>query len=368
ATGCGRRQTRMWESGRIAQHFDFLDLAFKDDTGEPLGCYGTLDMVAWPGSLTFTAEMAPDQLYVDGPVVGVAGNGLCIVKKPYDVPHRPELEPEQLTVECWIKIPEKMGRKSYGWLVCKNDNEWGQGNYGLMFRRGTVFAVLNNAGGRNQQEMIGQRGRFPAGKWVHLAMTFDGKTMAFYMDGRQQGKKTIDKVRVPGKGRLRIGQRSDGNFDVVNGLYDQVRVWSRALTGKELRAHTLKPGTIKDRSGLVLAQDFDSGGTAATPVWRDAKLRIGLTGGGQKWQDELRVAGPWKMGDKKRLGLTCNFADQRAADRKVAIQISTPGGQTFPVGFDATKDCHVADVKGLKRSFGGGWKKITDYDEFDIVL
>jgi hypothetical protein len=50
---------RLWESGRLVQHFDLLKLKFGDETGNSLECDGTLDLLAWPGSLTFTVDLTP---------------------------------------------------------------------------------------------------------------------------------------------------------------------------------------------------------------------------------------------------------------------------------------------------------------------
>ena len=50
---------RMWESGRYVQHFDFIGLNLQDSNGNALSCDGTLDLVAWPDSVTFTATLAP---------------------------------------------------------------------------------------------------------------------------------------------------------------------------------------------------------------------------------------------------------------------------------------------------------------------
>jgi len=50
---------RLWESGRLVQHFDLEKLKFEDKAGVPLHCDGTLDLVAWPGSLTLNVELTP---------------------------------------------------------------------------------------------------------------------------------------------------------------------------------------------------------------------------------------------------------------------------------------------------------------------
>ena len=50
---------RLWESGRYVQHYDFLGLDFRNVEGEELACDATLDLVAWPESLTFSLDMSP---------------------------------------------------------------------------------------------------------------------------------------------------------------------------------------------------------------------------------------------------------------------------------------------------------------------
>lgn len=51
---------RLWESGRYVQHYDFLELDFQNADGDQLLCEATLDVVAWPGSLTFNLDVAPE--------------------------------------------------------------------------------------------------------------------------------------------------------------------------------------------------------------------------------------------------------------------------------------------------------------------
>ena len=64
-------------------------------------------------------------MYEEGPIKGVAGNAWCLAGKPIDIPHAPALEPDHLTLECWFKMPAQMNPKARGWLICKNENEWG---------------------------------------------------------------------------------------------------------------------------------------------------------------------------------------------------------------------------------------------------
>lgn len=360
---------RMWESGRIAQHFDLQDLTFRDDAGTQLACFGTLDMVGWPGSLTFTAELSPDFIYTEGPCMGVVGDGLCVIDKHLDFQQTPESDPEIFTAELWVNRPKNLKGNGHGWLLCKDRNERTKGNYGFSMQRdGSVHAVLNVDGGRDTHFKIKQRGALSSDEWHHLALTYDGNIMRFYVDGREQGNHTIGKKRIPSSGVLRIGNRGDGHGKVASGLYDQLRVWRRALGAAEIKAHAAKPAVVANRNGLVLEENFGSSNAFKLPVWNDAALRLAFKTGSGQWQQERAVAGAWSMGERKALTLTCNLGGGAVAKRAISGALSTSHGQQFPVQFDPTKNAYVANVTKLKRSFRGGYVKITDYDAFDIVL
>ena len=368
AVSSPKNQALMWESGKLAQHFEFRSLRFEDETGELLPAFGALRLVAWPDSLTFSAEFMPDLIYADGESEGVVGSGLCIVKKPLVIPHSPKLEPEKLTVECWLKIPEKMDSSRFGWLLCKNRNENQIGNYGFTLRSGAT-AVMNNLGGRDNQHHLKQRGNLVKGKWHHLALTYDGRKMVFYVNGQLQDSKTLNEKRRVGTGSLRLGQRADGRSGVTGGLYDQVRVWNRALSGAEIRAHAQRPKVLRNSKGLVLNQDFETGIKFEPTVWNDVTLRLDFTLPGGRRQDEAFISGPWRMGEKKSLHIRCPVeSEAQSGKSKLQIGVSTPGGQQFPVQFNDVLGCHVASVKNLKRRFAGKYVKITDYDVFDIVV
>jgi uncharacterized protein YlaN (UPF0358 family) len=55
------QNVRLWESGRYVQHYDFLELDFRSAAGQALACEADLDVVAWPGSLTFNLNVSPNR-------------------------------------------------------------------------------------------------------------------------------------------------------------------------------------------------------------------------------------------------------------------------------------------------------------------
>jgi hypothetical protein len=50
---------KMWEAGRLVQHFEMVGLDFKDEAGAALSGVGSLSLVAWPDSLAFTISLSP---------------------------------------------------------------------------------------------------------------------------------------------------------------------------------------------------------------------------------------------------------------------------------------------------------------------
>ena len=350
---------RMMEAGQVAQHFDIQHLIFKDAEGKRLGCYGDLDMVAWPHSLTFNLKLMPDLLYEDGPSEGVVGSGLCVIEKPVDIPHRDEIDPEVLTVECWMKVPKTI-QATGNWLLCKNSHNWQDGNVSFRHWGRHMSAEMNIGGGPENKHSL-SLGHHRRNEWNHLALTYDGRDMKVYLNGNLSGSKTIGKKRTPGTGLLRIGKRADGEFGILKGLYDQIRIWNRPLSGGEIRAHAQNPGVIPSREGLVLDENFDAG-TFEKPDWRDATVRLSFKGDSRAWEVEQQVAGAWKMLEEKSFTLNCDLAP--AKTDAVSIKVTTPDNQSFPVSFDKQMNCFMSTVQGLKRPKDFGQNGGRKYDDF----
>lgn len=367
ATSCPPAAVRLWESGQLCQHYDLLNLQFQDDTGRLLNASGTLDIVAWPDSLSFTASCTPDSAATDGLCEGVVGNAHCVAETPLTIPHDTSLEPNQLTAECWVKLPTYHGVEPtfQGWLLCKNGSESSRGNYGFRFKNDRLSAVLNNAGGWNQTQTIQQRQALSFEQWHHVALTFDGSLMRFYVDGNEQGSQAVPQPRQAGTGPLVVGQRSDGHGSLVRGCYDQVRIWNRPLSAAEIATHATQPGALPDRGGLLFERTFDQGTPLQPAPWTDAELSIGFRAAGQTWRAQKAIPGVWKPGTWQQVSLACPMAGGGQASQTPTATLATSSGQQFPVAYDATFNALVARVEGVKRS-----RPFTmrDYDEFDLVL
>ncbi|MHC4502648.1 MAG: right-handed parallel beta-helix repeat-containing protein, partial [Planctomycetota bacterium] len=72
-----------------------------------------------------------------------------------EAPHDAKLEPDELTLEAWVKVTDlPAGQDSRRWVAGKNENEWVDGHYGLVIDgSGRIGAYLNIGGG--QENCVG---------------------------------------------------------------------------------------------------------------------------------------------------------------------------------------------------------------------
>ena len=361
---------RLWEAGNIVQHYDFHDLKFKDSQGNPLGCKGSLNLVAWPDSLTLTTTLSPNFVYQDGPSYGVHGNGYCISEKPLDIPHSKEIDPEHFSLELWVRIDEN-DIDSGRWLFCKNHHEHGKGNFGFYFINHDIHACLNNlGGGANMKAIRGLNKAFKPNAWNHLVSTYDSKTFSFFINGKLQGSQKIDQQRIPGTGVITVGNRADKAGNLTRGFYDEIRIWNRALTAEEIQKNFSNPETIKNKEGLVFERNFDSETERvfSLPSWKDSKVRIQLVGVDLDAKVEKSIPEEWKLGEEKKISLTYLPTQKPIPNPNTSVTVQSGATQSFPVVFDPGKNALVASVQNLKRDFKTGYTDIRNYDDFQITV
>lgn len=75
------------------------------------------------------------------------------------------------------------------------------------------------------------------GRWYHLVGVRSGDEIKLYVDGALAATEAAGPADVS-TGALAVGRAkwSGGNTDFWNGAVDQVRVYDKALTGKEVTA------------------------------------------------------------------------------------------------------------------------------------
>ena len=147
--------------------------------------------------------------------------------------------------------------------------------------RGTGRRAARSRGRRRQVRQLRQRGAVPAGggtfdgsnvhadarravplnRWSHLALTYDGATLRLYVNGSQTSSRATTGTPKRTTDPLWIGGNQPYG-EYFQGLIDQVRVYDRALSPREVRAVMTTPigsALPSQAAGLVGAYALDRG-------------------------------------------------------------------------------------------------------------
>jgi len=137
---------------------------------------------------------------------------------------------DAFTIALWAN-PES-GQPDWAKFICKQKVPYYP--YGLQYDNSQGIFGTGNVNGQ-RYDTTPHLPNFP-GEWHHLALVFDGKTLVLYKDGEEvarndsaKGKITQNNEPVSIGGRLNTGQ----NF---KGILDDVRLYNRALSQKEIKA------------------------------------------------------------------------------------------------------------------------------------
>lgn len=173
------------------------------------------------------------------------------------------LEPQTLTLEAWIKPkgsgfggePMILGKPWEGaagnWLV----------SYGIFWvpTDGTLWGVIVHSIGASGLLLV-STGVAPLDEWTHVALTFDGSWLRFYVNGEFDSELAAASPTIDyGTQDVLIGAANFGaNFPRrFQGVVDEVRIWDHARSAETIRRQKdcILGG---DETGLRAYYSFDS--------------------------------------------------------------------------------------------------------------
>jgi len=130
-----------------------------------------------------------------------------------------------ITVEAWIKPM----RKAHG-LACLLGTDLH--TYLLTYSNTETcnFFIKSGSNGLKQNPLT-------IGRWNHVVATFDGDRMKMWVNGRNTGDQKSKFKSYEIHGNFMIATRGREDLPHFKGLVDNVRVYNRAISGKEARAH-----------------------------------------------------------------------------------------------------------------------------------
>jgi len=144
-----------------------------------------------------------------------------------------------VTISAWFKgtFDGSLGRiieKGYNWMLCS-----GYGDNAAFYCLG--FGILEGSATVNDNQ------------WHHVAGVFDGSKMYLYVDGDVDAVKTAAGSLKVSTSNVYIGGNTSRSF---NGLIDDVRIYSRALSEAEIELLAGLLATDLNTDGVVNLNDF----------------------------------------------------------------------------------------------------------------
>ncbi|MEV0258512.1 beta-L-arabinofuranosidase domain-containing protein [Streptomyces sp. NPDC050732] len=146
------------------------------------------------------------------------------------------------------------------------------------------FAITSSGAGGEQ--VLAGEAPLPVGEWSHLAVTLAGGTGVLYVDGAEVARNTAMSLTPTALGTLRdhwLGRSHYAADPVFAGAFDEVHLWSRALTADEITALRRRPAAeTAAGAGNLAAYAFDetTGGTFADASGRARHATLRRTWGG----------------------------------------------------------------------------------------
>ncbi|MBK9140689.1 MAG: LamG domain-containing protein [Verrucomicrobia bacterium] len=171
-------------------------------------------------------------------------------------PHRPEYDAAtNLTVEAWVFLG-RPGHATYTnrfhTIVSRN------------WQESLWFGITS--GSRLRFYRSGGIGMFkdstntvPALRWTHVAASYDGARVHFYIDGRPAGNEPLGHAGINKAHQLVLGNDVNGGLGLY-GYLDEVRLWSVARTEAEIAQNRFVE--LESAAGLVAR--FPAGGRENT--------------------------------------------------------------------------------------------------------
>ena len=155
---------------------------------------------------------------------------------------------EEATLMAWIH-PDSFrgGRNSYGGVFHKGDHRnWSDEAYGMQFyrsRRLRIFFYYYDSHGHRRSNQVDASTRLEAGRWYHVAGTWNSSQIAIYIDGQLDNSRGNSYAARNTDGGLQIGAQlynetsgSRRNYPFDGRIFD-ARIYNRALSSAEISSY-----------------------------------------------------------------------------------------------------------------------------------
>ncbi len=231
----------------------------------------------------------------------------------------------QITVEAWVRPSVNTG---FGAIVA-NYGTSGPGMQFLLRRDGSNYTFFTSNGTFNQ---ISAAASVTLNTWTHLAGTWDGAIMRFFINGIASGTAAATGSFTPFSAPVWIGGETAGGGEYFNGNIDEVRIWKVARSQGDIQ-NSMNCEINGASTNLIANYHFNQGiaasaNTTVTTLFDDSGNSINgtvsnvvfaLTGATSNWVAPGGVAS----------GLSCNGAALNFNGTNNSVNLGTAINASF---------------------------------------
>ncbi len=150
-------------------------------------------------------------------------------------PDSPDLQLTELTIEGWIEL-NSAPTTAADYLIVTKGLTFGEGeNYGLYVHNtgSSLELLLEWTNGATYQAVSSGAG-LTLNSLEHVAVTVDGSTINFYVNGALVSSSSQSAALLPTPGVLEIGATHSGYANYFDGLIDELALYNRPLSDAEI--------------------------------------------------------------------------------------------------------------------------------------
>ena len=189
-----------------------------------------------------------------GEAVQLGGGAGARVQMTDDI-KKAKLPTEEMTVELWAWDEQFI--EWGGYIVAVQDNGAFEKGW-LLGTRWKAFSFALSSDGADDGDglltYLNSVNTYDVGEWHHVVGTYDGEDMKIYVDGKLEATSSVQSgaINYPDRVFFSIGAYKDDNEDFVHkGMLDEVRLYDRALSEKEVVNNMEAEGLAVEPAGKL---------------------------------------------------------------------------------------------------------------------
>ena len=189
-----------------------------------------------------------------GEAVQLGGGAGARVQMTDDI-KKAKLPTEGMSVELWAWDEQFI--EWGGYIVAVQDNGAFEKGW-LLGTRWKAFSFALSSDGADDGDglltYLNSASSYDMNEWHHVVGTYDGEEMKIYIDGKLEGTSGVQSgpINYPDRVFFSIGAYKDDNEDFVHkGMLDEVRLYDRALSEKEVSNNLKAEGLAVESAGKL---------------------------------------------------------------------------------------------------------------------